>query len=190
MFFSLQTGLSKEETRFLETLDQRHREKWNVRHGKTPTENYITSLKEQILQVLHSSASPVQKESEEEKDPLKEAEQQQLIFEQLQQRRRVIVPFQPAPDVIYHKYYPPDVYLRYTFVLSIQDDEPTAEAESRLVRDGEAEESQDKQLGNHTVNVKGYKPWTGGAAPSRDIKEQALPESTRKQVAKRMSCNG
>ena len=175
-------SLSKEEALFLETLERRHQEKWNVRHGKTPTENYITSLKEQILQVLHSSASPTQKESEEEKDPLKEAEQQQQMLEQLQQRRRVLIPFQPAPDVIYHKYYPPDVYLRYTFVLSIQDDEPTAEVESRLLRESDAEESQDKQLGNHTVNVKGYKSWTGRATPSRDIKEQALPESTRKQL--------
>ena len=189
MFLSSRTGLSKEEALFLETLEQRHREKWNVRHGKTPSENYITSLKEQILQVLHSSASPSQKESEEEGDPLKEAEQQQLMFEQLQQRRRVIIPFQPAPDVIYHKYYPPDVYLRYTFVLSVHSDEPIAETESRSLRDREAVENRDKQLDSHTVNVKGYKPLAGRASPSRDIKEQALPESTRKQVAEWRGCN-
>ena len=111
------------------------------------------------------------------------------MLEQLQQRRRVLIPFQPAPDVICHKYYPPDVYLRYTFVLSVKDDEPTAEVESRLLRESDAEENQDKQLGNHTVDVKGYKSWTGRATPSRDIKEQALPESTRKQVAYWMSCD-
>ncbi len=55
-----------------------------------------------------------------EDDPWQRAAAHRAVFERMQQRRRVVVPYQPSTSEIHHSYYPPDVFVQYSFVLNTQ----------------------------------------------------------------------
>lgn len=105
---------------------------------------------------------------------------------QFRQRRRVVIPFQPSPDVIDHGYYPPDVYLRYTFIFTIPGNEASSPIPAAVPKRQEyprRERSQSPQVDDHSIKVNGYKPWKMDESQSKlEIREQSLPASFRKRV--------
>lgn len=107
-------------------------------------------------------------------------------LKQFRQRRRVVIPFQPSPDVIDHTYYPPDVYLRYTFVFTIPGNEASSSLSAAVPKrqeESHREHPKSLQADDDSIIVKGYKPWKKNESQSKqEIREQALPASFRKRV--------
>ena len=101
----------------------------------------------------------------------------------------MVIPFQPAPDVIHHVYYPPDVYLRYTFIVTIPGNKDSSAPSTSTLTDipkhqenFQVEESNSQHLNEDAITVKGYKPWKERSQLSQETREQSLPPSFRKRV--------
>lgn len=187
----LTIGLAPNEKQFLESLEKRHREKWNARHGLTDSSNYVNLLKEEILQALQDSTPRTPEKSEDDQDPWAIAKVQKQRFKQFrQQRRRVFIPFQPSPDVIDHGYYSPDVYLRYTFILTIPGSQTSAVPSATMTPAAPKRpedslhrvNSKPPLVGDGSIVVKGYKSWKKQSQSTRETREQALPSLLRKRV--------
>lgn len=69
-----------------------------------------------------SGAEETVESSESEDDPWQRALAHRDVVEKMKQRRRVVIPFQPSPTQLRHTWYPPDVFVQYTFVLTPSKD--------------------------------------------------------------------
>ena len=136
------------------------------------------------------SSSPIMSDSEESETPhLVEspwtmAEKHKKNYDLLQQRRRVVIPFQTSPSEISHKFFPPTEYLQYRFVIDLPSQEslsPQNEAS------GEAEKPQivryNYQQGSER-HIKGYVVWREKKRrrETTQEKEKKLPLALRNKV--------
>ena len=136
------------------------------------------------------SSSPIVSDSEESETPhLVEtpwtmAEKHKKNYDLLQQRRRVVIPFQTSPSEISHKFFPPTEYLQYRFVIDLPSQESLSPQNEAI---GEAEKPQivryNFQQGSE-IHIKGYVVWREKKRRSRSTqeKEKKLPLALRNKV--------
>ena len=165
-----------------------------------PTPQYVSSLKEQILRIKRkkdrergvastldeadsgktakSGGEEPAKLSESEDDPWQRALAHRDFFEKMQQRRRVVIPFQPSPTQLRHMWYPPDVYVQYTFVLT-----PSKDADDEAIPALRYRIASKRTRREVPATVPGY---VVGAkrrkTQSEAEREKILPADTRKRV--------
>ena len=136
------------------------------------------------------SSSPIMSDSEESETPhLVEtpwtmAEKHKKNYDLLQQRRRVVIPFQTSPSEISHKYFPPTEYLQYRFVIDLPSQESLSPQNEAI---GEAEKPQivryHFQQGSE-IHIKGYVVWREKKRrrETTQEKEKKLPLALRNKV--------
>ena len=136
------------------------------------------------------SSSPIVSDSEESETPhLVEtpwtmAEKHKKNYDLLQQRRRVVIPFQTSPSEISHKYFPPTEYLQYRFVIDLPSQESLSPQNEAI---GEAEKPQivryHFQQGSE-IHIKGYVVWREKKRrrETTQEKEKKLPLALRNKV--------
>ena len=116
--------------------------------------------------------------SESEDDPWQRALAHRDFFEKMQQRRRVVIPFQPSPTQLRHMWYPPDVYVQYTFVLT-----PSKDADDEAIPALRYRIASKRTRREVPATVPGY---VVGAkrrkTQSEAEREKILPADTRKRV--------
>lgn len=136
------------------------------------------------------SSSPIVSDSEESETPhLVEtpwtmAEKHKKNYDLLQQRRRVVIPFQTSPSEISHKFFPPTEYLQYRFVIDLPSQESLPPQNEAI---GEAEKPQivryNFQQGSE-IHIKGYVVWREKKRrrETTQEKEKKLPLALRNKV--------
>ena len=136
------------------------------------------------------SSSPIMSDSEESETPhLVEtpwtmAEKHKKNYDLLQQRRRVVIPFQTSPSEISHKFFPPTEYLQYRFVIDLPSQESLSPQNEAI---GEAEKPQivryNFQQGSE-IHIKGYVVWREKKRrrETTQEKEKKLPLALRNKV--------
>ena len=136
------------------------------------------------------SSSPIMSDSEESETPhLVEtpwtmAEKHKKNYDLLQQRRRVVIPFQTSPSEITHKYFPPTEYLQYRFVIDLPSQESLPPQNEAI---GETEKPQilhyNFQQGSE-IHITGYVVWREKKRrrETTQEKEKKLPLALRNKV--------
>ena len=136
------------------------------------------------------SSSPIVSDSEESETPhLVEtpwtiAEKHKKNYDLLQQRRRVVIPFQTSPSEITHKYFPPTEYLQYRFVIDLPSQEGLPPQDEAI------EETEKPQILRYNfqqgseIHITGYVVWREKKRrrETTQEKEKKLPLALRNKV--------
>lgn len=122
-----------------------------------------------------------------ETSPWQRAEKYRQLYKEMKTtRRRVVIPYQPSHNVIIHSYYPPNVYLKYHFVINLNTtDVPPlpviVPSSSVLKREEPSYES---------TTIEGYKPIKRSRTkPSHDPEKEAGVSSLQREVGVRVYNN-
>lgn len=117
--------------------------------------------------------------------PWAAAEQHKRNYELLQQRRRVVIPFQPSPSQINHTYFPPTEYLQYRFVIDLPSEQAPGVSMNVLKeptsRKRQAAQALDQ---GRSVHIDGYVVWREKKRRVETVqeKEKKLPLVLRNRV--------
>lgn len=200
-----------DDLQFIESLNNRHHEKWDHLVGKTEiTTDYLANLKQEMMTMLNKevteeSPTTVEQvateqteeitESKEEQQsipsgtpqhdveasPWQRAEKYRQLYKEMKTtRRRVVIPYQPSHSMIIHSYYPPNVYLKYHFVIDMNTTDVSplpviVPSSSTLKREEPSYES---------TSIEGYKPIKiSRTRPSHDAeKKTGISSALQKEV--------
>ena len=175
-------------------MEDRHYERWAIRTGaRKPSPAYLQNLKDQILKIKemkerelktnvngisHTQETHDNETPKEEDDPLQRAAAHRIVFERMQKRRRVVIPYQPSTSEIHHSYYPSDVFVQYSFVLQTQRTPSLSIMPSLRYRisSKRVQDNVPARIAGYTVNLK--KPKKESAAN----RERILPIEMRRKV--------
>ena len=117
--------------------------------------------------------------------PWAAAEQHKRNYELLQQRRRVVIPFQPSPSQIDHTYFPPTEYLQYRFVIDMPA-EHVPDVSVKVLKEPTSQKRQAVQAldQGRSIHIDGYVVWREKKRRVETVqeKEKKLPLVLRNRV--------